>query len=177
MTTGNKSYKVSQGISENNLAKWLEQAAKKFGTFEDGRVNYTNADKAPIILCVVMYTDELLLLKRGFGLADAEGYWSVVTGFIDQVQPIKSQITQEIKEEIGLTVNERSIKVGQSYTLRNPQEKRQYIIFPSVIRLSSKPAINLDHEHSEYVWIQRSQLGDFRILDDLPYAINIALAL
>src|SRR5665213_1647328 len=93
-------YKISKGILETELADWLRQASKKLGTFNDGRVNYTNAEIAPIVMCTVVWGNQLLLVKRGFGLADAEGYWSTVNGFIDEVKPVKKQAQQEIKEEL-----------------------------------------------------------------------------
>ena len=171
------SYRITAGLPEDQLPRWLEKAAKEYGVFDDGRINYKEADTAPIILCVVACEKEFLLLKRGYGLADAEGYWSVVTGFIDAVKPIKQQIIQEIHEETGLSVEESVITTGKSYTLENSQEKRQYIIFPSIVRLTSKPHIRLDHEHTDQTWITKSELASFHILDDLPYALDVALGL
>ncbi|HVV25755.1 MAG TPA: NUDIX domain-containing protein [Candidatus Saccharimonadales bacterium] len=174
--TAIQSYTIDAGIKEDELPDWLGRAAKKFGVFEDGRVNYTSADTAPIILCVVACGEEFLLLKRGYGLADAEGYWSVITGFIDEVKSVSEQVSQELQEETGVAIEKSLITVGESYTLTNPQEKRRYIIFPCLARLDEKPKIVLNHEHAEYRWITKRQLKDFHILDDLPYAIDAAFA-
>ena len=80
-------YRISAGIPESELETWLNEAAKRFGTFDDNRVNYKNADIAPIVMCTVLYKNKILLVKRGYGLADAEGYWSTVNGFIDELKP------------------------------------------------------------------------------------------
>jgi NADH pyrophosphatase NudC (nudix superfamily) len=167
-------FTITQGISEAELATWLREAAIKFGTFTDGRVNYTDADSAPIVMCTVQCGDELLLVKRGYGLADAEGYWSTVNGFIDEVKAVKEQVKQEIREELGLHVTDKQVRVGTSYTVHNPKEKRRYIVFPCLVTVPTKPDIVLDRENTDFTWITRAELGSYDILADLPYAIDAA---
>jgi len=171
------SYKITPGIDESELTSWLEKALEKYGLYEGKTVNYTEADVAPIVMCTVVCGDEILLAKRGYGLADAEGYWSTVNGFIDEVKPVKEIAQQEAKEELGLDVSVDDIKVAESYTLENPKEKRKYIVFACRITLKTKPQIVLDLEHTDYAWTTRAQLDDYEMLDDLPYAIDKALSL
>lgn len=170
-------YKISEGISVQALPKWLKNAAKEFGTFEDGRVDYTNADVAPIVMCSVVYRDKILIVKRGYGLADANGYWSTINGFIDENKSIKNMARQELEEEIGLKINTQNIKLGTSYTLKNPKEKRAYIVFPCLIITERKPKIVLNSENTDFAWISRSELENYHILDDLPEAVDAALRL
>lgn len=170
-------YKITGGIPESALNDWLENALKKYGLYEGRAVNYTNADIAPIVMCTVVCGEEILLVKRGFGLADAEGYWSTINGFIDEQKPVKEIAQQELREELGLKVEAENIKVAPSYTLQNPKEKRKYIVFPCLVLLDTKPEIKLDKEHTDFAWITRDKLRAFHILDDLPYAIDAALKL
>jgi NADH pyrophosphatase NudC (nudix superfamily) len=170
------SYKVSKGIAEDELDRWLKDAAIKYGTFDDGRVNYAKADIAPVVMCTVTYKDKILLAKRSHGLADAEGYWSTINGFIDEVKPVIKQVAQEVKEELGLKVLASNIKVGKSYTMSNPKEKRSYIVFPCLVKLDEEPKIVLDYEHTEYAWIDRKDLNKYEMLDDLPLVIDSALS-
>lgn len=171
------SYKITGGIPEADLSSWIETALEKYGLYEGKAVNYTHADTAPIVMGTLVYGDELLLVKRGYGLADAEGYWSTVNGFIDEVKPVKEIMQQEVKEELQLDVSLDDILVAKSYTLENPKEKRKYIVFPCLITLMKKPEIVLDREHTDYVWTTREHLKDYEMLDDLPYAIDTALKL
>jgi NADH pyrophosphatase NudC (nudix superfamily) len=170
-------YKISDGIPESALVSWLSEAKKKYGTFKDGRVNYTKADIAPVVMCTVTYKDKLLLAKRGYGLADAEGYWSTINGFIDEIKPVKAQVIQEVSEELGITITNSDIQVTDSYTIRSSDEKRQYIVFPCLVTLSHKPKIILNEEHTDFAWVKRNELASYDTLDDLPYAIDTALAL
>lgn len=170
-------FKITKGIEETDLNNWLKKAFQRYGIYEGQSVNYTNADIAPIVMCTVIYDTEMLLVKRGYGLADANGFWSTNNGFIDQFKPVNEIAQQEIHEELSVDVTTEQIKVGKSYTLENPAEKRKYIVFPCLVTLTKKPKIKLDKEHTEYKWIKRSQLNSFEILDDLPYAIDAALKL
>lgn len=170
-------YKISEGITESELAIWLKAAASNYGVFDDGRVNYKEAKIAPIVMCSVIYGSQILLVKRAYGLADAEGYWSTVNGFIDEIKPVKEQVKQEISEELGLTVANSQIRVGKSYTLMNPKEKKNYIVFPCLVELEAKPKIVLDHENTEFTWIKREELDKYHILNDLAYSIDSALKL
>jgi 8-oxo-dGTP pyrophosphatase MutT (NUDIX family) len=169
------SYKISKGIPEARLAGWLEEAAQKYGTFKDKRVNYTKADIAPIVMCTVRCDDEILIVKRGYGLADAEGVWSTVNGFIDEPKPVSEQAQQELREELGLVVDTEQIAVRKSYTVQNPNAKRHYIVFSCLISLPIKPDIVLDRENTDYKWIKRAELEQYETLDDLSYAIDVAL--
>lgn len=171
------SYKITPGLAEAELKIWLEKAYQKYGYYNKKYVNYTNAPIAPIVMCSIVAGDEMLLVKRGYGLADAEGYWSTVNGFIDEIKPVAKIAQQEAREELGLNIANNQIKVGQSYTMKNPKEKRKYIVFPCLITLKTKPKIELDHEHTDYVWIKREQLESYEILDDLVYAVDSALDL
>lgn len=170
-------YNITDGLPESELENWLQDALKKYGRYNGLGVNFTNADKAPIVMCTIICGDEILLVKRGYGLADAEGYWSTVNGFIDEVKPVKAIAQQELREELGLTVSADNIKVAKSYTLENPKEKRKYIVFACLVELGEKPAIKLDREHTDFAWTTRDKLATFDMLDDLPYAIDRALGM
>lgn len=170
-------FKIIKGIDNSSLSSWLKDAAKANGTFKDGRVDYTHAVVAPIIMCTVVFKNKILLVKRGYGLADAEGYWSTINGFIDEDKPVSQIAAQELKEELGLKLNAKDVKIGASYTLQNPQGKRDYITFPCLYVLSTKPKIVLNEEHTDFAWINRKDLENYHILDDLPYAIDSALSL
>ncbi|HVS78784.1 MAG TPA: NUDIX domain-containing protein [Candidatus Saccharimonadales bacterium] len=170
-------YTIGKGLEESELPVWLKQAAKKYGTFEDGRVNYTNAPIAPVVMCTLKFGDKILLAKRGHGLADAEGYWSTINGFIDENKSVSQIASQEFREELGLKLEPKSIKVAPSYKMKSQQEKREYIVFPCLAVIDYEPDIKLDYEHTEFKWIRREGLEKYHILDDLPLVIDSALKL
>lgn len=171
------SYTISPGMSEDDLSIWLKSARQRYGTYRGKSINYKHADLAPIVMCAVVVGDEILLVKRGHSLSDASGYWSLADGFIDQEKPITHVAQLELKEELGLIVERDVIKLASSYTLHNPKEKRKYIVFPCLVQLDAKPAINLDYENTEFAWVKREDISCYEILDDLLYAVDQALVL
>lgn len=170
-------YKVRPGLPEADLPGWLDEAAKKYGTFDDGRINYKDAPLAPAVMCTLKAGDEILIAKRGQGLADANGYWSLINGFIDENKSVAEIAANEFKDETGLIIDPATIKVAPSYTMESQHEKRAYIIFPCLAIVDGKPAIKLDWEHTDYAWIKREELEDYHILDDLPVVVDAALKL
>lgn len=170
-------YKIRPGIPESELPAWLDEAAQRYGIFADGRIDYTNASLAPAVMCTLKSGDEILLAKRGQGLADANGYWSLINGFIDENRPVAEIAANEFKEETGLIINPADIKIAPSYTMESQHEKRAYIIFPCLAVIDGKPAIKLDREHTAYAWIKREELENYHILDDLPVVVDAALGL
>ncbi len=171
------SYQTSAGLAEGELSTWLKDAARKYGTFPDGRVNYTDAPIAPTVMCTLKCGDEIFLAKRGYGLADAEGVWSTINGFIDEDKPVAEIAANEFKEELGLTIDPSIIKIAPSYTVNSQQEKRAYIIFPCLVIVDKGPNVKLDREHTEYVWIKRADLKNYEVLDGLAEVIDAALRL
>jgi 8-oxo-dGTP pyrophosphatase MutT (NUDIX family) len=172
-----KTYEITDGIPESQLPAWLAEAAAQHGQLADGRINYTDAEIAPVVMCTVACGSEILLVKRGYGLADANGYWSTVNGFVDEAVGVAEIARREIAEELGVAVKAAAIAVGDSYTLRNPKEKRRYIVFPCLLALKTQPEIQLNEENTDFAWIRRPQVESYHILDDLPHAIDSALAL
>lgn len=170
-------YVSGAGISQDELPGWLKKAAEHYGTFSDGRVNYTDAELAPALMCTVLCQDEILLMKRSHGLADANGYWSVVNGFIDEDRPVNELAANELLEELGWRADPNDIKVASSIQLKSQHEKRAYYIFPCLYQTDKKQPITLDYEHTEFKWIKRAELEKFHILDDLPLVVDSALKL
>ncbi len=170
-------YQVSDGIKQNQLPKWLKDAGQKYGKFKDGRVDYTNAPVAPVVMITVVCGNEILLVKRGYGLAEAEGLWSIVDGFIDENKPVAEIASQELNEELHLKIPERDIKIADSFTLKSMDEKRSYIVFPCLVELIDRPRLILNYEHTDFVWVKRDKIVKYEMLEDTPYTIDAALKL
>jgi len=170
-------YQIGPGIKPEELPEWLRRAAKQYGTFDDGRVNYTDAPIAPAVMCTLKFKDKILLAKRAYGLADANGYWSIINGFIDEDKPVVDIAAQEFREELSLNIDPKNVKVAPSYKMKSQNEKRQYIVFPCLVVIDYEPVIKLDREHTEYRWIDRADLENYYILNDLPLVVDAALSL
>lgn len=136
---------------------------KKFKP-KPGQVNFTNARWAPVINCVVKYKNKILIVKRSDKLNFYPGYWNVISGFLDDHQTIKEKVTEELKEELGITKNKIiSIKIGQIFDQEEPKYKKTWIVHP-VLVLVKTDKIKLDWEAQNYKWIYRKEIKHYKLL-------------
>lgn len=177
-------YTLEKGIPETQLRKWLQARRQELPSFDDNRIDYHHAEIAPIIMCTMAWGGKVLLAKRvEHPNRDASGKWSTINGYIDKIRTPQSQTKKEVLKETGVRVNPDQIRVANSYIMRNPEERRAYLIYPTLITFQKRPQIQLDWEHEEYRWIARQDIeplaerGELDILEDLPRHIDAALAL
>ncbi len=147
------------------LKRVLQEFSTKLPKFPDGRINYSNSDKAPVLICFVKYQDKVLLLKRSNKVRTYKGLWNSVTGYLDEFRPLEEKAKEELHEEVGITPSMiKHIKLGMPYELKDTSINKVWIIFPILVELNIKPTIKLDWEHAEHKWIYPSKLKDFDIV-------------
>ena len=140
--------------------------------FPDGRIDYTNADKAPGLSCFIKYEDKILLLKRSDKVMAYKGQWFCLGGFIDEPKSIRQKVLEELHEELGLSENDvKNIKTAPSYTYQDSSAKKSWILYPVIVELNNQPEIKLDWEHTAYKWVKKEELASF----DLPSTLREAL--
>lgn len=136
--------------------------------FEDGRINYREAKKAPVITCFIKFNDKILLLKRSDKVATYKGKWNAVAGYIDENKPLSEKIMEELKEEIGIEKdNIKDIIFGKPFNLHDDKIDTTWIVHPSLAELNSLPKIKLDFEHIDLVWINPSEMGNYDTVPNL----------
>lgn len=133
--------------------------------FDDGRINYSDTQKAPVLTCFVKVNDEFLLLKRSSDVRAYKEKWDAVCGYIDQNKPLKELALLELEEEVGVfEAHIKHIAYGEPYT-HTDVNGFAWIIYPLLVELFEKPDIRLDWEHTEFVWIKRD---GFLAYDTVP---------
>jgi 8-oxo-dGTP pyrophosphatase MutT (NUDIX family) len=153
---------------------YVDKLLKKFSDlprFEDGRINYAKAEKAPVLNCFVKFRDWILLLKRSSKVRVYKGKWNSVGGFIDETRAVKDQVLKELNEELGITVKDiTDIRLGKPVEFFDPVVRRTWLVHPSLVELKRQPDIKLDWEHTEYRWIRPEEIKNFDVvykLDEL----------
>ena len=140
--------------------------------FEDGRIDYSNSDVAVAVTCFVKYEDDILLLKRSSRVREGKGKWCAVTGYFDEIKPVREKAIEELEEEIGISRSHISrIRVGEVYKLKKAGG-RLLVIYPVLVELKNKPDITLDWEHTEYKWIKPEELEKFDVLPELDKVLR-----
>ena len=139
--------------------------------FADGRIDYTHSKSAPVVLCIIEYDGKILIVKRS-GVITYSGKWDVITGYIDnpKVSAIEHTLI-EMEEEIGIKEdNVSEIKIRSAYKYIDKETKKELFIFPVLIKLKSKPDVTLNHENSEFEWINPNDLSTY---DTVPNLTNV----
>lgn len=163
-------------IQEREILKTIEEFAKKLPKFPDGRINYSNSDAAPVITVFIKHRDKILLLKRSDKVSTYRGRWNTVAGYLDELKPIHEKVLEEIREEIG--VKKESIlsqRIGKTYTFKDPQVNKTWIVHPVLVELKKIPDIKLDWEHTEYKWIKPEELKKFDIVPKIDESLRKAI--
>ncbi|MCH7568695.1 MAG: NUDIX domain-containing protein [Nanoarchaeota archaeon] len=144
--------------------------------FEDGRIDYHNSKRAPVLICFVKFNDEILILKRSENVMVYKGKWNGVGGFLDEDKSVEEKVLEELKEELDIDKEVvKEIKVRDSYELFDEEIDRTWIIFPVLAELSEKPEIKLDREHTEYKWIRPSEIEEFDFIFKVDEILERAL--
>lgn len=154
----------------------LREFSEKLPKFSDGRIDYSNSNKAPVLTCFVKYGDKILLLKRSDKVRVYQGLWNAVAGYLDEPRSLEEKAHKELREELGITANIiRQTKLGQPYELNDVKAQKIWVIFPVLVELNKKPVIKLDWEHTDFKWIDPIDLKSFDIVPNLDKTLDRVL--
>ena len=163
-------------MNETKTLDLLEKFSKKLPHFEDGRINYSDSNEAPVVTIFVKYKNEILLLKRSDKVRTYRGKWNTIAGYLDEVKPLKEKVWEELREEIGVIEKDiLNIKYGGSYKLKDKKINKIWIVHPVLVELKDKPEIVLDWEHTEYKWIKPKDLNKYDTVASLGETLNKVL--
>jgi len=152
---------LDDGIFEN-----LKEFDRKLPKFQDGRIDYSKSERAPVITVFVKCKNRILLLKRSNRVSEYPGKWNAVTGYMDEVIPVQNKVLDELEEELG--VDKRwivSMRIGKPYEVVDSDINKTWIFTPVIVELREFPSIRLNFEHTEFKWIRKDDLMNF---DTIP---------
>lgn len=161
---------------DKEIQKQLKEISKNLPKFKDGRINYKSSHKAIVLTCFVKYKDKILLLKRSNKVAAYKGKWNTVAGYIDDNQPLKEKVLEELREEVRIKEKDISeFKFGNKYEFTDKQIKKTWIVYPILTTLKNKPNIKLDWEHDEFRWILPKEIKKFDIVPEIDKELETIL--
>ncbi len=149
-------------IPKEDVYQTIRSFKQILPSFPDGRIDFSNADKAPVITIFVSYQKNILLLKRSSKVHAYKRKWNTVAGYLDEIKPLKEKILEELHEETGIEDNDiASYHLGEPYTFTDKTAEKTWIVHPALVRLNRQSTITLDWEHTEYRWISPQEVSTF----------------
>ncbi|MDO8556756.1 MAG: NUDIX domain-containing protein [Nanoarchaeota archaeon] len=159
-------------MDEVMLLRQIRRLSHGLPKFADGRIDYSTAKTAPILVMFVQVKDKIILLKRNKKVVAYPGKWATIAGFLDELCPIKKKVFEELKEELSIDSKQvKSVIFGSHYYFIDKDIKRRWSVYPVLIKLRKLPRVTIDWEHMEYRWIRPEEIKYF---DHVP---NVLLSL
>jgi ADP-ribose pyrophosphatase YjhB (NUDIX family) len=148
------------------LPKDFQDKIKRYPKFKDGRVDYTNERVCPVVNCVVMCGDKVLLTERGPDVIAYPNTWNGVSGFIDTFDSLEKIVSEELNEELCLDPKDiKELTVLDELLQVDDNINREWHVFPvlAVVDRQFKPKTNWENKTAHWL-----SVSDVRKRDLLP---------
>ena len=121
-----------------------------------------------IITTFVRNDEKFLILKRSKDVRSMKGMWAGISGIMEGDEEPLERAKIEIFEEAGITENRLTlVKSADKMMVSSPQhEGHQWVIFPFLFEAEDRQ-VRLNWENSEYRWILKNELGQYRTVPSL----------
>jgi ADP-ribose pyrophosphatase YjhB (NUDIX family) len=142
-----------------------------------GQTDYTNIKRAPVINCILKNKGRILLVQRSPDLNFYPGYWSGISGFLDDDRSVEEKVKEELKEELGMEESDIvAVKQGAVFEQEDPQYDKTWVIHP-VLVIVKTDKVKLDWEAQRYIWILPAEAGTFDLLPGFDMVLERTLSL
>lgn len=125
-----------------------------------GQYHYLNPKLCNAAIMINEARDEVLLVLRK--VDPRAGYWDLPGGFVDIGESLERSLVREIKEEIGITID--NYEYFRSYFDKYQYQKINYHTLSAIFIVK----INLDHVEE---FISDGEIADIRFfkISEIPY--------
>lgn len=129
-----------------------------------GQVDYTNIHWAPVINCVLKYQNKILVVQRSTELNFYPGYWTGISGFLDDQRSLRQKVYDELREELGIPKTKiKSVRLGEIFHQEAPQYKKTWIVHPVLVEVKTDK-VTLDWEARKFKWLTVGHVNRLKLL-------------
>lgn len=126
-----------------------------------------------IVTSFVQDGQKLLILKRSNNVKTMKGLWAGISGIIEKDEDPLKRAKIEIYEEVGITEDQlKLVKNTDVLKINSPQyENHEWEIFPFLFE-AKNPEIKLNWENSEFKWITKDELKNYKTVPSLDKVLS-----
>ena len=112
--------------------------------------------------------DKFLILKRSKKVKTMKELWAGISGIIENDEEPLLRAKIEIFEELGIKEQElKLINASEKLRIVSPQyQNHEWEVFPFLFEVKN-PKIKLNWENSEYRWISKDELSNYKTVPNL----------
>lgn len=113
----------------------------------------------------------ILLLKRSKLVKSYRGYWQLPEGKIERKETAIQALNREIEEELCVKIIKTKFLGVYSYV-------QSFLFIPvfeidrSIFKVEIKGKIRLSHEHTQYRWVSKNNLSNYKLLPGMRDIFN-----
>ncbi len=121
-----------------------------------------------IVTVFIINNGKILLLKRSNKVKSMKELWAAISGIIEKNEDPIKRAKIEIFEEIGMPEDQVSLlKRAQKMKVSSPQyQNHEWEIYPFLFEAKISE-IKLNWENSEFKWIDKEELKNFKTVPSL----------
>jgi len=119
---------------------------------------------------VVRNNNKILILKKSPDDWNYPHKWSFCSGYVKEFEAAEDTVLREIKEETGLDA--KIIKRGTLFENEDKKKGKKWIVMPFLCRVNSRK-IKLDHENTEFNWIDFKDIKNYDTVPGLKKDLKI----
>ncbi|MEK7628223.1 MAG: NUDIX domain-containing protein [Patescibacteria group bacterium] len=118
-----------------------------------GQIDFTHARVCPVVHCIVESELGLLLVQRSKNHPSYPGYWSGITGFLDDGKSVTEKALEEIGEELGYSAPAvDDIQIDRPLLLEDVSNQKTWLTVPVFVRVRHAQVV-LDWEADTFAWM------------------------
>ncbi len=144
-------------VSDFDPALFLDGDLVEINGYE-GVVKIENVIEKPVVNCVVMKGDMILILKRSDRVGSFQGKWSTVTGYVEEGETPVQAAFKEMREEISVST---PTLLRQGKAVPSRKADTAWISYPFLFSVEEDTEVKIDWEHTDYKWLSLHELTGF----------------
>jgi 8-oxo-dGTP pyrophosphatase MutT (NUDIX family) len=119
-------------------------------------------EKREVITAFLRHQGKILLVKRSEKVGSYQGYWSAISGYLEDPTPL-AQARREIREETGLEAGDfQLIRSGTPLEIPSPEHHCCWVVHPFLFDIKDPRQIRLDWENNESSWVEPHSIGSYK---------------